>query len=426
MLALMVVVMLLLFAIGMPVAFAMMLTAVVTMLRLGDVPLLVLPQRMLTGADSFPLMAIPLFVLAGNVMIASGLTERLSRFVFMVVGHFPGGLAHVNIANSLVNGGMSGSAVADATSDCKILVPMMVKAGYSTSFAAAISGASAAAAPILPPSIPFVIYGSIAQVSIGDLFLAGAIPGILMGLYMMVVVGILARRRRYPRSARPTLRGLGRGLWDAGLALMMPVIIIGGILGGAFTPTEAGAAAAVYALLISFLVYRSLRPRDLPGILLDTGLQTGVIMLIIAAASPFSWLLARQQVGRAVVDAVTALGSNEMVVLLLLNLALLVLGSLLDATALLIILVPVLVPLITTLDLDPVHIGVVVVLNLMIGLITPPFGLVMYVVCSLLNVRISEFTREVWPFLVALLAALVTVTYVPDVVLFLPELLRDK
>ncbi len=425
MLALMVVVMLLLFAIGMPVAFAMMLTAVVTMLQLGDVPLLVLPQRMLTGADSFPLMAIPLFVLAGNVMIASGLTERLSRFVFMVVGHFPGGLAHVNIANSLVNGGMSGSAVADATSDCKILVPMMVKAGYSKPFAAAISGASAAAAPILPPSIPFVIYGSIAQVSIGALFLAGAIPGILMGLYMMVVVAILARRRRFPRSARPTLRGLGRGLWDAGLALMMPVIIIGGILGGAFTPTEAGAAAAVYALLISFLVYRSLRVRELPGILLDTGLQTGVIMLIIAAASPFSWLLARQQVGRAVVDAVTALGSDEVVVLLLLNLSLLVLGSLLDATALLIILVPVLVPLITTLDLNPVHIGVVVVLNLMIGLITPPFGLVMYVVCSLLNVRISEFTREVWPFLIALLATLATITYVPEIVLFLPERLAD-
>ena len=421
MLALMVVVMLLLFAIGMPVAFAMMLTAVVTMLQLGDVPLLVLPQRMLTGADSFPLMAIPLFVLAGNVMIASGLTERLSRFVFMVVGNFPGGLAQVNIVNSLVNGGMSGSAVADATSDCKILVPMMVKAGYSKPFAAAISGASAAAAPILPPSIPFVIYGSIAQVSIGALFLAGAIPGILMGLCIMVVVAILACRRRYPRSARPTLRGLGRGLWDAGLALMMPVIIIGGILGGAFTPTEAGAAAAVYALLISFLVYRSLRVRELPGILLDTGLQTGVIMLIIAAASPFSWLLARQQVGRAVVDAVTALGSDEVVVLLLLNLSLLVLGSLLDATALLIILVPVLVPLITTLDLNPVHIGVVVVLNLMIGLITPPFGLVMYVVCSLLDVRISDFTREVWPFLIALLATLATITFVPDIVLFLPE-----
>ncbi len=426
MLAWMIVVMLFLFAIGMPVAFAMMLTAAVTMLQLGNVPLLVLPQRMLTGSDSFPLMAIPLFILAGNVMIASGLTERLSRFVFMVVGHFPGGLAHVNIANSLVNGGMSGSAVADATSDCKILVPMMVKAGYGKDFAAAISGASAAVAPILPPSIPFVIYGSIAQVSIGDLFLAGAVPGVLMGLYMMAVVAILARRRRYPRSTRPNLAMLGRGLWDAGLALMMPVIIIGGILGGAFTPTEAGAAAAIYALLISFLVYRSLRPRDLPALLLDTGIQTGVIMLIIAAASPFSWLLARQQVGRMVVNGVTALGSNDLVVLLLLNLALLVLGSLLDATALLIILVPVLVPMITALDLDPVHIGVVVVLNLMIGLITPPFGLVMYVVCSLLNVRISAFSREVWPFLIALLVALVTVTYVPQVVLFLPRMLADR
>lgn len=425
MLVFMIVIMLLLFAIGMPVAFAMALTALVTMLQ-SDVPLLVMPQRMLTGADSFPLMAIPLFILAGNVMIASGITERLSRFVFMMVGQFPGGLAHVNVVNSLVNGGMSGSAVADATSDCKILVPMMVKAGYGKGFAAAISGATAAAAPILPPSIPFVIYGSIAQVSIGDLFLAGAVPGVLIGVYMMILVAILAKRRDYPRSARPTLRGIGTGLWDAGLALLMPVIIMGGILSGVFTPTEAGAAAVVYALLISFLAYRSLRLRELPKILLDTGTQTGVIMLIIAAASPFSWLLAREQVGRTVAEAVTALGNNELVVLLILNIALLILGSLLDATALLIILVPVLVPLIAALGLDPVHIGVVVVLNLMIGLITPPFGLVMYVVCSLLDVRISEFTREVVPFFLALIAALVTVTYVPETVLFLPRLLAGR
>jgi tripartite ATP-independent transporter DctM subunit len=426
MLLLMLGVMLALFAIGVPVAFAMVLTALVALLQLGNVPLLVLPQRMFTGADSFPLMAIPLFILAGNLMIAGGVTERLSHFAMALVGYMRGGLAQVNIVNSMIMGGMTGSATADAVSDCKILAPMMIKAGYGRAFAAAVTGASATIAPIIPPSIPFIIYGSIAQVSIGQLFLAGAAPGVLMGLYMMVVVALLARRRNYPRSARPSLQSAARAIWYAGLALMLPLIIIGGILSGVFTPTEAGAVAVLYALLISLGVYRVLRLRDLPGILLDSGKQTGVVMLIIAAAAPFSWLLAREQVGLAVVNAVTVLGNNPVLVLLLLNLALLALGCFLDATALLIILVPVLVPLFAALHVDPVHAGVVVVLNLMIGLITPPFGLVMFVVCALLNVRISEFTREVWPFLVALVATLLTVTYVPDVALFLPRLAAGR
>jgi C4-dicarboxylate transporter DctM subunit len=416
-------VMLALFAIGVPVAFAMVLSAIVAFLSLGDVPLMVLPQRILTGADSFPLMAIPLFLLAGNLMIGGGLTERLSQLAMALVGHLRGGLAQVNVVNSMVMGGMTGSAIADAVSDCKILVPVMVKAGYSARFAAALSGASAVIAPIIPPSIPFIIYGSIAEVSIGQLFLGGAVPGVLMGLYLMIAVNVIARRRNFPRGARPSLRSLALALRTSGLPLMLPVIIMGGILAGVFTPTEAGAVAVVYALALSLLVYRSLRPVDLPRILLETGTQTGVVMLVIAAAAPFSWLLAREQVGPAVVQLLAIFGDNKIVFLLLLNLALLVLGMFLDATAILIILVPVLVPVFAALGLDPVHMGVVVVLNLMIGLVTPPFGLVMYVVCSLLRVSIADFTRELWPFLVALLLILLTVTYVPEVVLFLPKLL---
>lgn len=419
----MLVVMLALFAIGVPVAFAMVLTAFVALLHLGDVPLLVLSQRMVAGADSFPLMAIPLFILAGNLMIGGGITERLSHFAIAMVGHLRGGLGQVNVVNSMFMGGITGSATADAVSDCKILVPVMIRAGYRPSFAAAITGASAAIAPVIPPSIPFVIYGSIAQVSIGDLFLAGAVPGILMGLYLMVAVAILAHRRNYPRGARSSFPALVMATRRAGSALMLPVIIIGGIVGGVFTPTEAGATAVVYALFVSLLIHRSLPPRQLPGILLESGVQSAVAMIIVAAAASFSWLLAREQVGQMVVNAVAVLGNNPLVVLLLLNLALLALGSLLDATALLIILVPVLVPLIDALGLDPVHMGVVVVLNLMIGLITPPFGLVMFVICSLLGVRVSDFTREVLPFLVALVATLLTITYVPDIVLFLPRLL---
>lgn len=413
---------LLLFAIGMPVAFAMVVSAGAALLSLGNVPLMVLPQRIVTGADSFPLMAIPLFLLAGNLMIGGGLTDKLSRFATAMVGHFRGGLAQVNVVNSMVMGGMTGSAIADAVSDCKILVPVMVKSGYSARFAAALSGATAVIAPIIPPSIPFIIYGSIAGVSIGQLFLAGAIPGILMGVYLMVAVNVIARRRNFPRGERPTLRGIVHALRVSGPPLMLPVIILGGILAGVFTPTEAGAVAVVYALVLSMVFYRSLGAADIPKILLETGVQAGVIMLVIAAASPFSWLLAREQVGQAVVQLLAHIGDNEILFLLLLNVILLVLGMFLDATAILIIVVPVLVPVFAALGLDPVHMGVMVVMNLMIGMVTPPFGLVMYVVCDILKVTITDFTRELWPFLLALVAILLTITYVPELVLFLPKL----
>ncbi len=413
---------LLLFAIGMPVAFAMVVSAGAALLSLGNVPLMVLPQRIVTGADSFPLMAIPLFLLAGNLMIGGGLTDKLSRFATAMVGHFRGGLAQVNVVNSMVMGGMTGSAIADAVSDCKILVPVMVKSGYSARFAAALSGATAVIAPIIPPSIPFIIYGSIAGVSIGQLFLAGAIPGILMGVYLMVAVNVIARRRNFPRGERPTLRGIVHALRVSGPPLMLPVIILGGILAGVFTPTEAGAVAVVYALVLSMVFYRSLGAADIPKILLETGVQAGVIMLVIAAASPFSWLLAREQVGQEVVQLLAHIGDNEILFLLLLNVILLVLGMFLDATAVLIIVVPVLVPVFAALGLDPVHMGVIVVMNLMIGMVTPPFGLVMFVVCNILKVTITDFIREVWPFLLALVAILLTITYVPELVLFLPNL----
>ncbi|HOZ23405.1 MAG TPA: TRAP transporter large permease [Thermomonas sp.] len=413
---------LLLFAIGMPVAFAMVVSAGAALLSLGNVPLMVLPQRIVTGADSFPLMAIPLFLLAGNLMIGGGLTDKLSRFATAMVGHFRGGLAQVNVVNSMVMGGMTGSAIADAVSDCKILVPVMVKSGYSARFAAALSGATAVIAPIIPPSIPFIIYGSIAGVSIGQLFLGGAIPGILMGVYLMVAVNVIARRRNFPRGERPTLRGIVHALRVSGPPLMLPVIILGGILAGVFTPTEAGAVAVVYALVLTMVFYRSLGAADIPKILLETGVQAGVIMLVIAAASPFSWLLAREQVGQAVVQLLAHIGDNKILFLLVLNVVLLVLGMFLDATAILIIVVPVLVPVFAALGLDPVHMGVMVVMNLMIGMVTPPFGLVMYVVCDILKVTITDFTRELWPFLLALVAILLTITYVPELVLFLPKL----
>lgn len=414
---------LLLFAIGMPVAFAMVLSAAAAFLFLGNVPLMVLPQRILAGADSFPLMAIPFFLLAGNLMISGGLTQKLSNLALALVGHLRGGLAQVNVVNSMMMGGMTGSAIADAVSDCKILVPVMLKSGYSPRFAASLTAASAAIAPMIPPSIPFIIYGSIAGTSIGQLFLAGVVPGIMMGVFLMIAVNVIARRRNLPRGEQPNLSRILGALRTSGPPLMMLVIIIGGILSGVFTPTEAGAVAVLYAIVLTTMFYRSLRVADLPKVLLETSVQTGVIMLVIAAASPFSWLLAREQVGQDVVQMLALIGDNEIVFLLLLNAILLVLGMFLDATALLIIVVPVLVPVFAALGLDPVHMGVVVVLNLMIGLVTPPFGIVMFVVCNLLKVNILDFVREIWPFLLALLATLLTVTFLPELVLFLPTLL---
>jgi len=243
-----------------------------------------------------------------------------------------------------------------------------------------------------------------------------------MGVYLMVAVNVIARRRNFPRGERPTLRGIVHALRVSGPPLMLPVIILGGILAGVFTPTEAGAVAVVYALVLTMVFYRSLGAADIPKILLETGVQAGVIMLVIAAASPFSWLLAREQVGQAVVQLLAHIGDNKILFLLVLNVVLLVLGMFLDATAILIIVVPVLVPVFAALGLDPVHMGVMVVMNLMIGMVTPPFGLVMYVVCDILKVTITDFTRELWPFLLALVAILLTITYVPELVLFLPKL----
>jgi len=356
-------------------------------------------------------------------MISGGLTQKLSNLALALVGHLRGGLAQVNVVNSMMMGGMTGSAIADAVSDCKILVPVMLKSGYSPRFAASLTAASAAIAPMIPPSIPFIIYGSIAGTSIGQLFLAGVVPGIMMGVFLMIAVNVIARRRNLPRGEQPNLSRILGALRTSGPPLMMLVIIIGGILSGVFTPTEAGAVAVLYAIVLTTMFYRSLRVADLPKVLLETSVQTGVIMLVIAAASPFSWLLAREQVGQDVVQMLALIGDNEIVFLLLLNAILLVLGMFLDATALLIIVVPVLVPVFAALGLDPVHMGVVVVLNLMIGLVTPPFGIVMFVVCNLLKVNILDFVREIWPFLLALLATLLTVTFLPELVLFLPTLL---
>lgn len=423
--ALILLLMLLFFAVGMPVAFAMGTSSLVYMLVQSNIALISIPQRMLNGADNFPLLAIPFFMLAGSLMNTGGVTRRLVEFSSALVGHITGGLAHVVVVANMIMAGMSGSAVADASGTGSILVPSMRQKGYPADFAAAIVGAAATIGPIIPPSIPMVIFASIANVSTAKLFVGGVIPGILMGLYLMAVAYVVARRRGYGREPRRSLLAMGRAFVQAIPPLFCPVIIMGGILGGIFTPTEAAVVASVYALALG-LWYRELRWRDLPRILGEVLVTTAVVLFIVAASSLMGWLLALERVPQMLMSGFLAISTNPWVILGVINVFLLILGALMDSIPILIILVPVLSPLIMKLGIDPIHFGVVMVLNLMIGLLTPPVGMVMYVVCSLSGVAIRDFSRECWPMILALIAVLAMITYYPPLVVWLPNLLLAR
>jgi C4-dicarboxylate transporter, DctM subunit len=417
--------MLLFFAAGMPVAFAMGVSSLVYMLTQGNLPMISIPQRMLNGADNFPLLAIPFFMLAGSLMDNGGVTRRLVDFSSALVGHITGGLAHVVVVANMIMAGMSGSAVADASGTGSILIPSMRQKGYPTAFAAAIVGAAATIGPIIPPSIPMVIFASIANVSTAKLFVGGVIPGVLMGLYLMAVAYVVARRRGYGREPRRTLHQVGVAFVQAIPPLLAPVIIMGGILGGVFTPTEAAVVTTIYAFCLG-LWYRELKLRDLPRILTDVLVTTAVVLFIVAASSLMGWLLAIEKVPQALMSGFLSISTNPWVILLIINIFLLILGCLLDSIPILIILVPVLSPLIMRLGIDPIHFGVVMVLNLMIGLLTPPVGMVMYVVCSLAGVTIKDFTRECWPMMLALIVVLAMITFYPPLVVWLPNLLLRR
>ncbi|MCL4369911.1 MAG: TRAP transporter large permease [Chloroflexi bacterium] len=426
MLTTIVLIMLAFFALGTPVALAMGLTSFVVLTMVGDVPLQTIPQRMITGTDSFPLMAIPFFLLAGNLMSSGGITMRLINFASAIVGHVRGGLVYVVIVTNMIMAGMSGSAVADAAATGSVLIPAMEKAGYNRRFAASVVGAASTIGPIIPPSVPFVVFGAMSQVSIGRLFFGGAVPGILMGIYMMVATYFLSKRRGYPKGQRVTCGQFLAATRDAVLPLMLPVIILGGILGGVFTPTEAAVVAAVYAFVLGTFVYREIGQKEVVKALLDTGVTSATVMFIIASANILGWIMAREQAGELVTQIVTSVSSNPAVVLLMINIILLILGCLVDSTANIILLTPLLMPLIKSVGIDPVHFGVVMVLNLMIGLMTPPVGMTLYVMTQITGIRVMTIAREALVFILALVAVLFTITYVPGLVTFLPNLLMGK
>ena len=373
---------------------------------------------------SFSLLAIPFFILAGNLMNTGGMTTRIFSTALVVVGRVRGGLGHVNVVASMLFSGMSGSAVADAAGLGLVEVRAMRDAGYTPSFAAAITAASSTIGPVVPPSIPFVIYGSIANVSVGALFLAGIIPGIVMGLATMVVIAATARRKNLPvLTERPDFGESVSTIANALPALAMPVFVVGGLVFGWVTPTEAAVLAAFYAAFIGMFVYRELRLQDLPEILWTSGCQAIQVMFIMAAAAPFSWVLIQQQIPNAVVDGMLSIASDPWAILLMINLILLVLGMFIEGIAVMVITMPMLLPAAIQLGVDPLHFGVIVVLNLMIGLITPPVGLCLYAVSQVAEVDLISIVREIWPYLISLFVVLLLVTFIPSLAMWVPTAL---
>jgi C4-dicarboxylate transporter DctM subunit len=419
-------VLLLLMALEFPVAFAMTGASAAYILLKGDIPLIVVAQRVTVGVDSFVLLAIPFFFLAGELMNQGGITKRLVDLAQAMVGGVRGGLGHVTVVTNMIMAGMSGSAVADATGTGAVLIPAMVEAGYPRVFSAALVGAASTIGPVIPPSIPFVIYGGITGVSVGRLFLGGVVPGILMGFFLMGAVYMMAKKRGYRAEGWLTLSEALRNIWRAIPVMLFPVIILGGIFSGVVTPTEAAVVAVVYAVFLSVLFYHELTPRQLIKVLTLVAGNTAKITFIIASAGLYGWLLAREGVPQMFTDFFLSVSRDPWVILLMVNVLLLILGCLMETTAILVILTPVLMDLITKVGIDPVHFGVVLTLNLMIGLLTPPVGMVLYVMVSLAKVSVTEFTKECGIFMLALVVVLGLITYIPGLVIFLPHLIMGK
>ncbi len=418
-----------LLALGTPIAFCIGISALAGLLQMVDTPLLLVPHMMFQGTDSFPLLAVPFFILAGTLMNAGGITRRLVDFANLLVGQLRSGLALVNVVASMFFAGVTGAAVADTSAIGSVLIPAMEEQGYDLDFSAAITAASSTMGPIIPPSIPMIIYGVSAEQSIGALFLAGIIPGLLIGLALMAVAYLSGSPRQGPPSRRkraPGWRHLLGGVKDALLALFMPALILGGILAGVFTPTEAAAISVLYALVVGRFVYGELNWRQLPGLMLDSLVVTAVIMFIISNAAVFGWLVAALQMPQKIVTLLTASISSRWLILIMINLFLLLVGTFMETTASLIILTPVLLPLAKQIGLDPIHFGAIMVLNLVIGLTTPPLGVCLFVSSGIAGISLERLSRAMIPFLLAAILVLLLVTYIPALSLWIPQLYLQR
>jgi len=402
---------------GIPIGFVLALSSVAAIFY-ADYPLTVLSQRFFASLDSFPYMAIPLFMLAGSIMAHGGITRRIIDFALSLVGSIRGALAHVVAVSGVMLGGISGSGVADAAALGSIMVPEMKRRNYDTGFSAALVAASGSIGLIIPPSIALIIYGVTTNTSIGDLFLAGIIPGVAIGLLFLVYSYFVAKKRNYPVESDFSWANVWITFRKAALALLMPVIIIVGIRGGMFTATEGGAIIAVYAFIISMFVYREIKIKDLPKIFFDAALSTAVISLIIGATSLFGWLLTSEQIPQKAANFLLGLTDDRILLLLLINVILLVTGMFIDSGPAILLLTPILAPVAISLDVNMVQFGLIMVINLTIGLLTPPVGTAMYVASNISGVPIPQLTRKLVPFWLIMLFVLLLVTYIPEITTF--------
>lgn len=408
---------------GVPIAAALGLTAVGFYALQGDFRILaMMPQRMFSATTGFTLLAIPFFILAGSLMNTGGITERIFRFANACVGHVRGGLGQVNVLASLFFSGMSGAAVADAAGLGKVEMKAMADRGYDRDFSAAITAASSTIGPVFPPSIPFVLYSSITGVSVARLFLAGVAPGVLMALALMGAVWIMALRHDMPRAERIDWSEIRESFKGAALSLLTPVIIISGIFGGVFTPTEAGAAASAYAMFLSMVVYREITPRQLPAIFWETLTSTIAVMFVIAAAGFFGWLLVHQRAPDALVGSMLGLSDSPAVIMAIVVAILLVLGMFLEGIAVIVLTVPLFAPVMAQIGVDPVQFGVIMIMCSMLGLLTPPVGMVLFAVAAVAKMPVSRLSLALTPYVAGLALVLLLVAAVPGVSTWLPAL----
>lgn len=411
--------------IGAPIAISLGLAGAAAFLFKGNMPLMVIPQRMFGAMDSFPLMAIPFFVLAGNLMAAGGISRRLIRLANALAGRVTGGLAIVSVLAGMFFAAISGSGAATTAALGTILIPAMVSKGYNREFSTAVQASSGAIGIIIPPSVPMVLYGIGAGVSIGDLFMGGFGPGIVVGIGLMLVAYFVSKKDNYGKESPAGTAEIWQAFKDAYLALLMPVIILGGIYAGVFTPTEAAVVAVVYGFVVGGLVYRELNLKQIQSVLSSTVITTAIIMFIIGCAALFALVLTRERIPQEIAAWLLGITRNPLLILMLVNVFLLIVGCIMETAAAIIILTPILVPIIIQAGINPVHFGVVMITNLGIGLVTPPVGINLYVASNIAGTRMEMVVRRVLPFLLAMIISLLIITYIPQITLLPVELMHN-
>lgn len=409
--------------IGVPVAICLGVSSVAYLLLYADMPLVVFPQKIFAGVDSFTLLCIPGFILAGNLMNGGGITDRIIRFANAGVGWIRGGLGLTNVAGSMLFAGISGTAVAEAASIGAVMIPGMKKAGYPISFAAAITAAASTVGPIIPPSVPMIIVGALTGVSVGRMFMAGAIPGLMLGCGMMLVCYILAVKNNYPRQEWKGWGELFTSLRGAVWALLLTALIIGGLLSGVVTPTETAILACIYAFVVGIYIYKGITLRQVPKIVIDSAVTSAALLALVGIANVFGWIMAAEEIPQAIAQGMLSLTDNKYVIILLINILLLIVGMFMETIAALIILFPALVAVTTSVGIDPVHFATFAVLNLMIGLTTPPVGVCMFVCANIAKTPLSDVIKAIFPFLVGNIIVLFLVSYIPQLSLWLPNML---